>query len=453
MRDAGGKAADFLRDVLALADFSAPYEFLEQILSGPLGGRTKLLGRLGEEARDQTAALLGEALAFEAANAPSLQGFLAWIEADDIDLKRDPDAPVDAVRIMTVHGAKGLQAPVVILADATRAAAPDRDGYVLLALDGDAGFPVPVFHGGKAGKVGRIATEAEAAARAVREEHWRLLYVALTRAEDLLFIGGALGKREEVPSPDSWYAAVERVKLAFEAEDDALWGSVRVHRAGTLAEIDPPRTAAPPPAAVPAWARTPAPVEARPPRPLSPSAIAADDLARPPPGPAAHAAARRGQLLHTLFERLPGVPPAERAATAAAWLARTAPDLDDATRATVAATALGIVADPAFADVFGPDALAEAPIAATVGDIVVAGTVDRLLVTPDVVRVIDFKTGGHVPATAAEVAPYHLKQMAAYAAALRAIFPGRRIDAALLYTHAAKLIELPADLLAAHRPG
>ena len=455
VRDARGWAAEFLSAVLALADFAAPYEFLEQILSGPLGGRARLLARLGEEARDQLGALLGEALAFEAANAPSLQGFLAWIEADDIDLKRDPDAPVDAVRIMTVHGAKGLQAPVVVLADATRAPSADRDGHVMLGLDpGDA--PVPVFHGGKAGKLGRVASEGEAVAQAAREEHWRLLYVALTRAEDLLFVGGALGVRDKgVVPPDSWYAAVERAMIAtwdMPAEDDAAWGSVRVHRAGTRTVAEPPRPAPPAAAAVPDWARTPAPVEARPPRPLSPSAIAADDIAQPPPGPAAAAAARRGQLLHTMFERLPAVAPADRAAAAAAWLARSAADLDGAARAALAATALGIIGDLAFADVFGPDSLAEAPVAATVGDRVIAGTVDRLLVTADRVRVVDFKTGSAVPATAAEVAPYHLRQMAAYAAALGVVFPGRRIEAALLYTHAARLIALPADLLAAHAP-
>ena len=451
VRDADGPAKVFLDGVLALADFSAPYEFFEQILSGPLGGRAKLLARLGEEARDQIAALLGQALAFEAANAPSLQGFLAWIEADDIDLKRDADAPVDAIRIMTVHGAKGLQAPVVVLADATRAPAADRDGHVMLALDGDEANPVPVFHGGKAGKIGRIADAGDAVAVAAREEHWRLLYVALTRAEDLLFVGGALGSRDRGVVPvDSWYAAIDRAMTAsmpLADEDDAAWGSVRVHRAGTLAVADPPRRVLLPGMAVPDWARLPAPAEVRPPRPLSPSAIAADDVAAPPPGPAAQAAARRGQLLHTLFERLPAVAVAERSDAVAAWLARTAPDLDSVTRDTLVQTALGIVADPRFADIFGPEALAEAPIAATVGEIVIAGTVDRLLVEPDRVRVIDFKTGSRVPTSAADVPTYHRRQMAAYAAALGVIFPGRRIETALLYTYDATLIELPTELL------
>ncbi len=456
VRDAAGDAAATLSTVLALADYAAPYEFLEAILSGPIGGRARLLARLGEEARDQLAALLGQALAFEQANAPSLQGFLSWIEADDIDLKRDPEAPVDAVRIMTVHGAKGLQAPVVVLADATRPPPRDDAAHVMLSLDpGDE--PVPVFHGGRAGRIGRVAAEAEANAAATRAEHWRLLYVALTRAEDLLFVGGALGARDKGVAPaDSWHAALEGAMLKtwdMPAENDPLWGPVRVHRAGSRAVVDPSRAApASVIAALPDWARTAAPVEARPPRPLSPSAIAADDVAQPPPGQAAAAAARRGQLLHTLFERLPTVPEAARAATAASWLEAVAADLSAPARAAIAATALGIVGDPAFADIFGPDSLAEAPIAAAVGTAVIAGTVDRLLVTDARVRIVDFKTGSVVPTAIADVPPYHLKQMAAYAAALRAIFPGRAVEAALLYTHGPHLVELPAAVLAAHAP-
>ncbi|UAJ11697.1 double-strand break repair helicase AddA [Polymorphobacter megasporae] len=458
VRDAGGAASEFLSAALGLADFAPPYEFLETILSGPLQGRKRLLGRLGAEARDQIAALLGQALAFETANAPSLQGFLSWIESDDIDLKRDPDAPVDAVRIMTVHGAKGLQAPVVVLADATKELPRDRDGHVMLALDG--GEPVPVFHGGKAGKVGIIAAEAEARAEAAAAEHWRLLYVALTRAEDLLFIGGALAKARgdkpaEVPA-DSWYKAVERAMtnewdLAEDA--DPIWGSARVHRAGTVVTPEQRAVHVPADIALPEWATTTAAPEARPPRPLSPSTIAADDVAQPPPGPAAKAAARRGQLLHTLFERLPGVAAEARTGVAAAWLARAAPDLPAVERDGIAACALDIIAAPRFAALFGPDALAEAPIAATVGDIVIAGTVDRLLIGADRVQVIDFKTGARVPADAASVVPYHLRQMAAYAAALARIFPDKAVEAALLYTHDATLIELPAALLAAHAPG
>ena len=453
---AGGAAAGWLGKALEIADFGAPYEFLETVLSGPLQGRAKLLGRLGEEAREALQAVLAQALAFEAANAPTLQGFLAWMEGQDTDIKRDPDAPLDAVRIMTVHGAKGLQAPVVVIADAARDLAR-LDDHVMVELDGQL---VPVFHGGAAGKVGPIAAAAEDAADRAREEHWRLLYVALTRAEDLLFVGGALSaprgdKPADVPA-GSWYAAVGAAlgALAAAAVPDAIWGGATVYRSNAdAAPVHQTAAADPPvPPSLPGWARTPAPPEAQPPRPLSPSALAADDVAQPPPTPALRAAARRGTLLHALFERLPALPPSRREAAATRWLTSQAADLDAAARGHLAATALGIIGDPRFAALFGPDALAEAPVAAVVDGVVVAGTVDRLLVEDTRVTVVDFKTGSRVPADAASVEPYHLKQMAAYVAALRVVFPGREIAAALLYTHGPMLVELPADLLAAHAP-
>ena len=199
---------------------------------------------------------------------------------------------------------------------------------------------------------------------------------------------------------------------------------------------------------------TPAPIEQRPSRPLSPSSLGDDVVSDPPPGPGAQAAAERGRLIHALFERLPPVSPDDRARAAHRWLAQ-AGGLDDAAqRQAIVADVLGVVDDPRFADLFGPHALAEAPITATLGDgLVVSGTVDRLLVTDDVVRVIDFKTGRHVPATLDDIPPYHRAQMAAYAAALAVIFPGRRIEAGLLYSSGPRLHLLPAAMLARDKPG
>jgi ATP-dependent helicase/nuclease subunit A len=196
---------------------------------------------------------------------------------------------------------------------------------------------------------------------------------------------------------------------------------------------------------LPGWAMANPTAEARPARPLSPSSIAADDVALPPMGPAAQAAARRGAALHALFERLPGLPAADRARVGLAWCAANHPDLDSE---AIVATVLSIMDDPAFAEVFAPGALAEAPLAAVVGDTVIAGTVDRLLVSDTRVLVVDFKTGSRVPADAGAVPVYYLRQMAAYVAALRVVFPGRRVEAALLFTAAPKLIALPDDLLA-----
>ncbi|HYI46900.1 MAG TPA: double-strand break repair helicase AddA [Allosphingosinicella sp.] len=444
-----------LQSILAMADYAPPHLFFETILSGPLDGRRLLLERLGAEARDPIGELLSSALDFETGPAASLQAFLDWFARGEVEIVRDPSAPMDAVRVMTVHGAKGLQSPVLILADACadpeRAGAP---GVRLAALPlWEEGPAIPVFRPRKEELAEPLKSEVERRDRSERQEHWRLLYVALTRAEERLYVGGALGSRDRgVPAEGSWYRAVQGALTGLGAEwaEEPLWDRALRHGA---AEV--PVRAARRPAAretiLPAWLRRPAPAEERPPRPLAPSSLGEDDFADPPPGPARRAAAERGRLLHQLFERLPGVAASERRALALTWLERSAGVADEAARRGLAEAACQVIADPRFADLFGADALAEAPIAAVLaGGAVVAGTVDRLLVADDRILVADFKTGRDPPADEAAVPAAHLRQMAAYRAALRVIFPDRPVAAALLYTAAPILFALPDALLDAH---
>ncbi len=197
----------------------------------------------------------------------------------------------------------------------------------------------------------------------------------------------------------------------------------------------------------------PAPVESRPPRPLAPSALGEDRVADPPPTPAMRAAAERGRLIHCLLERLPAVPPGQRAGAADRWLATAGHVEDAAQRAALSATVRAILDDPAHAALFGPNSLAEAPIAATLpSGHVISGQVDRLLVEADRVSLVDYKTGRRAPATLDEVPDYHLQQMGAYAAALRVIFPGRAIEVALLYTAGPRMIVIPPAVLEANKP-
>jgi ATP-dependent helicase/nuclease subunit A len=440
--------------MLDRADIATPYQFLEELLSGPLGGRRNLVRRLGQEARDPIEELLSAALDFEALGTPSLQRFLDWFDRGEVEIKRDPSAPLDAVRVMTAHGAKGLQAPLVILADA--AVDPTRSPRSTLKWRaGEMAAELPVIRPRKGEATGPLAALVEETAARDLEEHWRLFYVAATRAEERLVIAGSVGPRAQGEAPaQSWYAAAARAMAALdvpEGEERSFAGRVSQRpvapdrRAARVAVVAEP---------VPGWAHRAAPVEARPPRPLAPSLLGDDAVADAPPTPAMRAAAERGRLIHALFERLPTVAPTARAAIADRWLA-TAGAVSEATvRADITKSVLAVLEEPGFADLFGPEALAEAPIAAVLPDgFVVSGTVDRLLVTPDLVRVIDFKTGRSVPATPDAIPPYHLRQMAAYVAALAVIFPGRRIEAALLYTGTPVLHRLPPSLLDAHKPG
>lgn len=443
-----------LGKLLALADFEPPQALLHWMLIGPWQARRRLVARLGTEANDPIDELLNAALAYSAAHVPSLQGFIRWFDAGEGELKRDAGEGGKLVRVMTVHGSKGLQAPIVILADATGNPhkSPVRDLVLEEDLPGGGMVKVPIPSLRKDDKPEAVLAAEEAAKAEEMAEHWRLLYVAMTRAEEALFIGGPLGKKEQVPNEDSWYSRLAPLFPDGEQHDE-IWGarSESGSRAkpivgGAAAKEEGARE-------LPHWALTPIGPEPRPPRPLAPSAAGEDQSADPPlPPEIAAKAARRGVLMHSLMERLPDLAPDQRAEKGAAWLARMAGEFSATEQADMLARATAVIAAPEWADLFGPQAMAEVPLAATVNGQVIAGTADRLLVEEHRVLVADFKTARRPPLSLTEVPTYTLRQMGAYAAALAVIFPGRRVEAVLLYTQTPQLIAIPGELLSAHKP-
>ncbi|WP_347400410.1 3'-5' exonuclease [Sphingomonas paeninsulae] len=285
-----GATREALLAILNAADRVTPFQFLETLLSGPLQGRRKLIARLGEEARDPIDELLNAALQFGREGAASLQGFLDWFDRGEGEIVRDAMGAGDAVRVMTVHGAKGLQAPVVVLADA--AGDPDASGARGFEWVLDSLYPaeVPLFRP-RAAERALVASLEDAASKADtkdRREHWRLLYVAMTRAEERLVVAGSLGERANGVVPvESWHAAIGRALARLEVVGvaDAVWGSRADYAVGlrserVVADADGPAAVAG--IDVPAWFRIAAPVEARPPRPLAPSSLGVDLVASPP---------------------------------------------------------------------------------------------------------------------------------------------------------------------------
>lgn len=442
-----------LVDLLGLADFTVPQALLHWLLVGPWQGRRKLVARLGREANDPIDELLNAAGAFAIAGTPSLTGFLNWFDAGDGELKREAGSGAGLVRVMTVHGSKGLQAPIVILADATGNPASKMGARIDLPDPHDPQRTIPLPGLRKEERAGRIAEEQARVELAEAQEHWRLLYVAMTRAEEALFIGGALASREKEPAEDSWYA---RLRALFGANDwleDPLW-SARLEwgaQAPSVVVASAPAQL-PLPEPLPGWLNAAPHAEPRPSRPLAPSALGEDSSADPPWPPTAGAiAARRGVLTHRLLERLPDLPESERPSAGDRWLARNAADLGEADRAALLDSALAVIVHPDWAELFSPAGLAEVPIAALVGGQVVAGTIDRLLVEPQRIRIVDFKTARRPPERVEQVPVAILRQMAAYVAALEAAYPGRVVEAALLYTAVPRLLALPDTALAPHK--
>ncbi len=462
---------------LALADYLRPYELYSELLVRD-GGRGKLLARLGIEAEDPIAEFLNRALGYEREAAPSLQGFLHWFSAGDAEIKRDLEQTVrDEVRIMTVHGAKGLQAPIVILPDTMQV--PTRhDPLLWTALDeqdDDPALPrLPLWPPRVADDDAVAAAARARAAQRRDEEYRRLLYVALTRAEDRLYVCG--WQTRKAPPPGCWYnlvndglqalaeeGAVQAAPFDFTALTPEGWSGVGLRLAHVQSKApDKARDdhGAPPPKLAPLedWARVPAKPEERPSRPLAPSKPDPASEAEPAmlsPFAAEDDGARfqRGLLIHRLLQSLPDVAPDQRAPAAARYLARPLWNLSTAQQSAIAGEALRVLTDGRFAALFGDGSRAEVSIAGQVGDMTISGQIDRLVALEGRVLVVDYKSNRPPPTRVEDVPAIYLRQLAAYRALLAQIYVGRRIDCVLLWTDGPLWMEIPPALLDAATPG
>jgi ATP-dependent helicase/nuclease subunit A len=437
------------------AQHRPPFAFYADVL-GPGGGRARMLKRLGAEAADALDEFLNLALDYEARETPSLQGFAAWLRATTTEVKRDMEIARDEVRVMTVHGAKGLEAPVVVLADTTtNPAGPYPPRLLRLPASGSPGTPDRiVWAKAKETDVPPVAAARARAVRAAEEEYRRLLYVAMTRAADRLIVCGATGQRKR---PDGcWYDLVRdalepvAVKGSKESGDEAV---LRLQK-WQVTEFQPelPLAAAPARWPCPDWLTRP--VEGRPSpsvvRPsgaldkqMAASAGMDDDRAR---------ALARGTLMHRLLQSLPDVAPERRAAAARRYLDRAGQMFAEVERGTMADQVLALLDDPRFAPLAAPGSRAEVPIVGRIprdglSPIGVSGQVDRLAVTADLVLIADYKTNRPAPRRLEDVPADYVAQLALYRAVLAALYPQRAVRALLVWTEIPDFMEVASATL------
>ncbi|MEJ6789483.1 double-strand break repair helicase AddA [Brevundimonas sp. BR2-1] len=460
------RARDFVQAALDARDRD-PFAFFSSLLNRidetGVSGRARILTRLGREAEEAIDETLAQVLAAEDRGGVDLETCVALLEAADVEVKREMEGARNEVRVMTVHGAKGLEAPVVILPDTTSRAKPQGPTLMPAANgDGEEGEGWLMCPG--SAKDDCPASKAAREARVARTdaESLRLLYVALTRARDrLVIMGRALRRPEEGFEAGSWWSVIAETFQRL-GDDEPL--NVRDIGEGVLRfGVDPETLAAAPStgrglAPVPLWARQPpAPDGAA--RFASPSKM--EETTRiPAPSPLATTAGpgaplgrfRRGDLIHRLLERLPDIAPADRADAARRIMSRER-DLDEAARAEMIGAAFRVLDDIRFAPVFGPGSRAEVALTGSVGDIPVSGRMDRLVVTPDRVLVADYKTNRPAPDRIEDADPAYVLQMAVYASVLARLYPDRAVEAALVWTDGPRLMAVPAELMQAALAG
>ncbi|HZQ14032.1 MAG TPA: double-strand break repair helicase AddA [Pseudolabrys sp.] len=441
------QAAGVLDELAAKARSHSPFAFYAHVL-GARCGRKRFLERLGVEASDPLDEFLNLALDYEARETASLQGFLSWIRAAQSEVKRDMEMARDEVRVMTVHGAKGLEAKYVILADSTttrpEGAYPPRLLFAPIA-GGAPDAEALIWAAARDRDAGPMETTRERALEAARDEYRRLLYVAMTRAAERLVVCGTKGVRA---APENCWHRLVRDALephcVRETSDDGT--EVLRYRKGEAAAPAHQEMLPATPTALPPWLKCNVVPDKPALRRVAPSSAGEDDP-RPPAGAGVKAARLRGTLTHRLLQSLPDIPPDRRAAAAADYLARAGAELPVEDRTRISEQVNLVLEDSRFRDLFGGSSRAEVPIVGKVriGTELyrVSGQVDRLVITSDAVLIADFKTGKRF----AEVPQTYVGQLALYREVLRNLYPGRTLRCALVWTEVPELVELSSEAL------
>ncbi|NNE50800.1 MAG: double-strand break repair helicase AddA [Sulfitobacter sp.] len=434
-RGEGDETVSILRDLRNQTDFLRPYDLIERILTRHRG-REKLLARLGPEAEDGINALLAQALAYERTDVPSLTGFIEWMQTDDLEIKRQIDSASNQIRVMTVHGAKGLEAPIVILPDTGRRDIQIKDE--IIRMD-----DTPVWKSNATEAPAVMAQQIEGKKAAQREERLRLLYVAMTRAEKWLIVAAAGDLSKD---GSSWYQIVEETMSHINATPVGSEGVLRFEEGAwdALPILDGLRADDKTPLLEPVFEQA-EPLYCLDETTRSPSDLGGAKALAGDAGEESGLAKAYGTYIHLLLERLPDVPEKERQQI----LPTLAHDLPEKEARRAQAEAERLLADPTIAHLFGADTLAEVPLTAHIGGFPFFGLIDRLVLTDEKIHAIDYKSNRSVPEHPTACPDGLLRQMGAYARMLSAIYPDRKIETAILWTATGTLMPLPHDLVTA----
>ncbi|QDH16662.1 double-strand break repair helicase AddA [Swingsia samuiensis] len=456
-------------------DYATPYRLLAEAL-GVHGGRTRLLRRLGPEAAEPVDELLSTALRYEELHPPSLQGFLHWLEGSDLTSKREPESDANAVRIMTVHGSKGLQARLVIIPDTVSDSVEKND----FLWEEDQGLTVPVWVPNQSDFGTQVTKRlSEKAQDKQQAERNRLLYVALTRASDWLVICGAQKKKQSQIGETTWYAQClkgceslpmtrsEQFNLGWEGEKYVLEFQPEHQKAlllhakeDELSQVVPEKVDLPIwLGQAPQWKPVLAPHEEATARPLTPSRPDGIDVGEEPavrspiellaqrPQPVRKQAMQRGTMVHKLLQVAPEVPQEERQEFIQRWLERPALGLNESEISRLKEQVMSVLTHPELKVLFSKGSRAEQPISGVDQGRVIVGQVDRLYVGEKDVWICDYKTNRIPPKNPERTPIAYVRQMALYRGVLQKIYPESRIHSFLVWTEGPVVQKLSEETL------
>jgi len=471
--EAYAKAFKVLADIHARADMTPPYEFFAYVL-GAMAGRASLLARLRHEANDPIDEFLSLSLSFENAHTPSLQGFLQWVEQGQAEIKRDLDQGVlDEVRVMTVHGAKGLQAPIVILADTVQTPTSAHDLlWGNTELDKTLSLPSQngeIFIWSPRSRTQDFKTKqlVHASQRHQDEEYRRLLYVGMTRAQDRLYVAG-YSNHPKVPDASWWnlvHRGLEPLAKSFNfisptgagTDPNFIWE-------GEGLRLETPQTEKPDQCIdekensdefsdIPSWVDTPAPREAEVAKTLTPSLGESEQADIQPLLRAEEEEYfQRGLLIHQLLQFLPNLSEKRREISARNFLERPIYGLSKNQIELIVTETMGVMNDPICRSLFGPSSRAEVPIVGVLNSVPVSGRIDRVVVDKKIIKILDFKTNRLPPVSVDGVPEDYLRQVAIYRTLLEKIYNNQNIECMIIWTNGPTLMVLDKQLLSGYVP-
>jgi len=434
-----------------------PFAFYAQLL-GRDRGRQILISHLGPEAGDAIDEFMRLALAHERHDIPSLLSFLHGLEGVDISIKRDLDSAKDAVRVMTIHASKGLESKIVFLPDTFGAVTSRHDPRLMTLSSDHADQPWLAWTPGKSEEPAALGEARLSAQQAQEDEKRRLLYVAMTRTEERLYIAGFYGLKKP---KTNWY---ETIRAALEP----LCSTVEINPTGpapeqilrygtalTLTQMQMSVAAQQAPSTLPDWVHRPIKFEMAPSPPISPSSLMAaadqEEVIMPDADPLARArAAHMGRLVHSMLQYLPQLELAQRLDQAERFMRIKGSDVPDPERKRLIADVLRLIENPDLVDLFSASSQVEVAIAGQLqrpnGSVMhIIGQVDRIAILDDRVLIADFKTGR--PRSEADIPLPYLRQLALYRAILTPLYPGKDVQASIIWTSGPHMVEIaPARL-------